>query len=52
MNRKPLISVLSLVLSVVMLTGILPASASAAKSSTAIQSELNALKDENKVIQA
>ena len=52
MNRKPLISILSLALAVVMLTGILPATASAAKSSSAIQSELNALKDENKVIQA
>ena len=52
MNRKPFISVLSLVLAAVMLTGVLPTTASAAKSSSAIQGELNALKDENKEIQA
>jgi len=52
MNRKPLTSALSLVLAALMLFGILPAPANAAKSSTAIQSELNTLKDENKVIQA
>ena len=52
MSRKPFTSVLSLVLAAAMLCSVLPASASAAKSSSAIQSELNALKDENKTIQA
>ncbi len=52
MNRKPLTSVLSLVLAAVLLLGVAPVPASAAKSSSAVQSELNALKDENKAIQA
>ena len=52
MNRKPLISVLSLVLAMAMVLGVAPVQANAAKSSSAVQSELNALKDENKVIQA
>lgn len=52
MNRKPLISVLSFLLAAVMLWGVIPAPAYAAKSSTAIQGELDALKDENKEIQA
>lgn len=51
MNRKSLTSLISLVLMAVMLVNILPVTASAAKSSSAIQSELDALKDENKVIQ-
>ena len=52
MNRKPLTSVLSMAVAVVMLFGVIPAPAQAAKSSTAIQSELDELKDENKAIQA
>ncbi len=52
MNRKPLISLLSLMLALTLLTGVLPAPAQAAKSSSAIQGELNTLKDENKAIQA
>ena len=52
MNRKPLISILSLVMAATMLIGILPTTAGAAKSSTAIQSELNVLKDKNKEIQS
>ena len=52
MNRKPLMSVLSLFLAAVMLICVLPTPASAKKSSSAIQEELDALKDENKAIQA
>lgn len=52
MNRKPLTSLLSLLLAAVMLVGVIPAPAWAAKSSTAIQSELDVLKEENKTIQA
>ncbi len=52
MNRKSLTSLLSLILAMVMLISILPTPASAAKSSSAIQGELNTLKDENKAIQA
>lgn len=52
MNRKPLISILSLVMAATMLIGILPTTAGATKSSTAIQSELNVLKDKNKEIQS
>lgn len=52
MNRKPLTSLASLLLAAVMLVGVIPAPASAAKSSSAIQSELDVLKDENKTIQA
>ena len=52
MNRKPRTSLLSLVLAAVMLLGVIPMPAQAAKSSSAIQGELNALKDENKAIQA
>ena len=52
MNRKPLTSLVSLLLAVVMLVSVIPAPARAAeKSSSAIQSELNVLKDENKAIQ-
>ena len=52
MNRKSLTSLLSLILAAAMLCSVIPTTADAAKSSTAIQSELNALKDENKAIQA
>lgn len=52
MNRKPHTSIVALFLAAIMLFGVIPAPASAAKSSSAIQSELNALKDENKEIQA
>ena len=52
MNRKSLTSVLSVILAAVMLLNIFPAAASAAKSSSAIQGELDALKKENKAIQA
>ena len=53
MNRKPLTSLVSLLLAAMMLVSVIPAPAQAAgKSSSAIQSELNALKDENKTIQA
>ncbi len=51
MNRKPLTSLLSLILAAVMLVGVIPTSANASKSSSAIQTELNALKDENKALQ-
>ncbi len=52
MNRKPITSVLSIALVLVLLLGLIPVPASAAKSSASIQTELNALKDENKTIQA
>ena len=52
MNRKPFTSILAFVLAVLMLLPALPFSAEAAKSSSAIQSELNGLKDKNKAIQA
>lgn len=53
MNRKPLTSLVSLLLAAMLLVSVIPAPAQAAgKSSSAIQSELNALKDENKTIQA
>ena len=52
MSRKSLTSVLSLLLAAAMLFTVLPAPASAAKSSTAIQGELDTLKDENRAIQA
>ena len=52
MNRKPLTSVLSLILAAAMVLGIAPVRADAAKSSSTIQSELDALKDENKAIQS
>ncbi|MBQ2855161.1 MAG: peptidoglycan DD-metalloendopeptidase family protein [Oscillospiraceae bacterium] len=51
MNRKPLTSLLSLILAAVMLIGVMPTPASASKSSSAIQSELDALKSENKDLQ-
>lgn len=51
MNRKPLTSLISLLLAAVMLVGMVPTPARAAKSSSAIQDELNSLKDENKAIQ-
>ena len=52
MNRKSLTSVLSVILAAVMLLNIFPTAANAAKSSSAIQGELDALKKENKAIQA
>ena len=52
MNRKTLTSVLAFVLAAVLVLPALPAPAQAARSSSAIQSELNALKDQNKAIQA
>ena len=53
MNRKSLTSLASLLLAAVMLVSVIPAPAQAAgKSSSAIQSELDVLKDENKTIQA
>ena len=52
MNRKTLTSVLAFVLAAVLVFPVLPAPAQAARSSSAIQSELNALKDQNKAIQA
>ena len=53
MNCKPLTSLVSLLLAAVMLVSVIPAPAQAAgKASSAIQTELNALKDENKTIQA
>lgn len=52
MKRNSLTSLIAIVMAAVMLVGVLPAEAQAAKSSSAIQQELNALKDENKAIQA
>ena len=52
MNRKSLTSVLAFVLAAVMVFPVLPSPVQAARSSSAIQSELNALKDQNKAIQA
>ncbi len=52
MKRTPLKRALSLVLALVMMASILPTAANARKSSSAIQGELNDLKDENKLIQA
>ena len=53
MNRKPFTSLLALIMAAAMLCSVIPAPANAAnKSSTAIQSELDALKSENKEIQA
>lgn len=52
MNRKPLTSLLACLMAVILAAGILPCSVSAAKSSSAIQQELDGLKAENKEIQA
>ena len=52
MNRKPFTSLLALMLAAVLFCTALPVPAHAAKSSTAIQSELDDLKKENKAIQA
>ena len=52
MNRKTLTSAVSLVLAAVLLLGVMPTTVYAAKSSSAIQQELDALKSENKEIQA
>ena len=52
MNRKTLTSVISLMLAAILLVGVMPTTVYAAKSSSAIQQELDALKSENKAIQA
>ena len=52
MIRKSLKTLTACLLAAAMVVGILPCGASAAKSSTAIQEELDVLKDENKEIQA
>ena len=52
MKRNSLTSVIAMVMAAVLLMGILPTEAQAKKSSSAIQQELNSLKDENKAIQA
>jgi len=52
MKRNPLTSLLSIILAAVLVCPVLPAPARASKSSTAIQQELNGLKEENKEIQA
>ena len=52
MKRNTLTSMIAAVLAAVMLFGILPTTACAAKSSSVIQQELNSLKDKNKAIQA
>ena len=52
MKRNTLTSMIAACLAAVMLFGMLPTTAYAAKSSTAIQQELNSLKDKNKSIQA
>ena len=52
MKRNSLTSLIAVVMAAVLLAGVIPAEAQAAKSSSAIQQELNSLKDENKAIQA
>ncbi len=52
MKRNFLTSLIAIVMAAVLLAGVIPAEAQAAKSSSAIQQELNSLKDENKAIQA
>lgn len=52
MKRNSLTSMIAAVMAAVMLFGMLPTTAHAAKSSSAIQQELNSLKDKNKSIQA
>ena len=52
MKRNTHTSITAIVLAAVMLFGSLPTTAHAAKSSSAIQQELNSLKDKNKSIQA
>ncbi|MBQ6720304.1 MAG: peptidoglycan DD-metalloendopeptidase family protein [Oscillospiraceae bacterium] len=52
MKRNSLTSVIALVLAAAMFFAVLPTPAQAAKSSSAIQQELNSLKDKNKAIQA
>ena len=52
MKRNSLTSLIAMVLAAVMLFGMLPTTAQAAKSSSAIQQELNSLKDKNKAIQS
>ena len=52
MKRNTLTSMIAMVLAAVMLLGMLPTTVQAAKSSAAIQQELNSLKEKNKSIQA
>ena len=52
MKRNSFTSLTALVLAAVLVVGVLPTRAQAAKSSSAIQQELDALKSENKAIQA
>ena len=52
MKRNSFTSLTAMLLAVVLVMGVLPAQAQAAKSSSAIQQELNNLKTENKAIQA
>ena len=52
MKRNSLTSFIAMVMAAVLLVGILPTEVQAKKSSSAIQQELNSLKDENKAIQA
>ena len=52
MKRNSVTSLMALLLAAALLVGVVPTPAQAAKSSSAIQQELNALKDENKAIQA
>lgn len=52
MKRNSVTSLIALVMAAVLLVGTLPMNAEAAKSSSAIQQELNALKSQNKSIQA
>ena len=52
MKRNSVTSLIAMLLAAVLVVGVLPTQAQAAKSSSAIQQELNALKNENKAIQA
>lgn len=52
MKRKPLKTLLSLILAAALFGSILPANAQAATKSSQIQTELDALKDDNKAIQS
>ena len=52
MKRKTLKTLLSLILAAALFGSILPANAQAATKSSQIQTELNALKDDNKAIQS
>ena len=52
MKRNSFTSLIAMVMAAVLLVGMVPVEAQAAKSSSAIQQELNGLKDQNKAIQA